>query len=73
MERALDQWPDGHRLTADRWQWIVHHPRTCENAHRGPKGSYAYAKQTYFTQEANAKQELRDCHLARATSGARPG
>ena len=64
-EEMVQTYPDSHELRKDTWQWILRHPHTCANAHRGPHGSYAYAKQTYFTQPEHLARELQACHLPR--------
>ena len=64
-DELLETWEDGHALLRDRRQWIVKHPPTCRNAKRGNLLSQ-YAKWTYFTQEANLRNELGQCGLRQA-------
>lgn len=64
MDQVIRTWEDGHRLLRDSRQWIVQHPRACQNAQRG---GGSYTRETYFTQETNMERELRDCAMAKAS------
>lgn len=66
-ETLLMDYPDGHRLSRDEWQWIVQHHFRCPNAKRGGLIG-EYAKYTYLTQEGHAKMEISACHLQWPTS-----
>ena len=63
-ERLLHEWVDGHKLTRDRYQWIVRHHSRCKNARRGVHlDSKAFAQFTYLTSYEGIVKELKDCRL----------
>ena len=58
-ETRLQEWPDGHTLLRDKWQWIVRHPAGCGNG-EGPHV-------TYFFAEDGLREELSGCHIRLAS------
>ena len=58
-ETRLQEWPDGHTLLRDKWQWIVKHPKGCPNG--GPRQA------TYLMTEHGLLIELEGCHVRLAS------